>query len=166
MSTTYNETRVNLKITLPGGKVEEEVSVKEEKAEEMIAEAKEKADGTQVEVTAAQTYTFHSVSEQDPITDFTAFVPNVEEQANLINRAIILKQQQFVRRQLMSKEFAPVDGAYDLMPVIGAVSERQTASPEQKAANALTKLLGRQIGIEELANIIASLGGGASQAAA
>jgi len=158
MPTSYNETRVNLKVTLPGGKVEDEVSIKEEKAQEMIEEAKTTADGTTIEVTAAQTYTFHEVSEQDPITDFTAFVPDIAEQANLINRAIVLKQQQFVRRQLMSKEFVPVEGAYDLMPVIGAVSERQSASPEQKAANALSKLLGRQISQDDLAAIIASMG--------
>jgi hypothetical protein len=163
MATTYNETRVNLKITLPGGKVEEEVSVKEEKAQELIEEAQGKADGTSVEITAAQTFTFHSVSETEPLTDFQAFVPSVEEQANLINRAIILKQQQYVRRMLMAKDFTPVDGAYDLQPVIGAVSERQTASPEQKAANALSKMLGRNVSTEELANIIASLG--AAQAA-
>jgi hypothetical protein len=158
MATTYDETRVNLKVTNPGGKVDEEISVKEEKAQELIDEAKEKADGTTVEITAAQTFTFHSVSETDPLTDFVMFVPTVDEQANLINRAIILKQQQYVRRLLMAKDFTPVEGAYDLSPVIGAVSERQTASPEQKAANALSKMLGRQISLDELTNIIASLG--------
>lgn len=158
MSTSYNETRVNYRITGADGKSSDpEISVKEEKVQEVLDETTAKGDGSQVEILVSQTFTFHQVGEQTPLEDFQAFVPDVEEQANLINRAIVLKQQQYVRRMLMAKDFTPVEGAYDLSPVIGQKSERVSATPEQKAANALSKLLGRSIGTDELANIIASL---------
>lgn len=159
MSTTYNETRVNLRLhSLKDGKAvyEDKVSVEEEKATEIIAE--EKAEGRDSEILVAQSFTFHQVSDNDPLNDLATMVADVGEQANLINRAIILKQQQHVRKLLVSKDFTPVDGAYDLLPVIGAVSERQTAAPDVKAANALSKLLGRQVSLDELNQIVASLG--------
>jgi hypothetical protein len=162
MATTYNETRVNFRIKDADGKVgESEISVKEEKVQEVMEELVTEGKGREVEVLASQTFTFHEVSETDPLTDFSGFVADIEEQANLINRAIVLKQQQYVRRLLMAKDFTPVEGAYDLQSVIGLKSERVTASPEQKAANALSKLLGRNIGLDELTNIIASLGSAA-----
>ena len=158
MASTYNETRVNYRIKEADGKVgETEISVKEEKVQEVMEELVTEGKGREVEVLASQTYTFHTVSETDPLTDFTSMVPDVSEQANLINRSIVLKQQQFVRRQLMQKDFTPVEGAYDLSTIIGLKSERQAASPQEKAANALSKLLGRDVSIDELANIIASL---------
>jgi hypothetical protein len=165
MASNYNETRVNYRIKEADGKVgETEISVKEEKVQEVMEELVTEAKGREVEVMASQTFTFHTVSETDPLTDFVAFVPSVEEQANLINRSVILKQQQFVRRLLMAKDFTPVEGAYDLYPVIGQKSERQSATPQEKAANALSKLLGRDVSIDELANIIASLGAQAASA--
>lgn len=160
MAAQYNETRINYRILEPNGAAgETEVSVKEEKVTELMEELVTEGKGRMVDVVASQTYTFHTVSEEDPITDFQAMVPSIEEQANLINRSIVLKQQQFVRRSLMAKDFTPVEGAYDLFPVIGQKSERQSATPQEKAANALSKLLGRDISTDELANIIASLGG-------
>ena|SRR5271170_1494632 len=163
MSTSYNETRVNYRIKEANGAPgETEISVKEEKVTEVQEELVTEGKGREVEILASQTYTFHSVSDTDPLEDFVTMVPDVSEQANLINRSIILKQQQFVRRSLMSKDFTPVEGAYDLYPVIGAKSERQSASPEEKAANALSKLLGRNIGTDELSAIIASLSSGAT----
>lgn len=165
MATSYNETRVNYRIKEADGKVgETEISVKEEKVQEIMEELVTEGKGREVEVMASQTFTFHQVSETDPLTDFQTFVPDVDEQANLVNRAIVLKQQQYVRRLLMTKDFTPVEGSYDLQSVIGQKSERQTATPEQKAANALSKLLGRNVGIEELSNIIASLGAASATA--
>lgn len=161
MSASYNETRVNYRIKEADGKVgETEVSVKEEKVQEIMEELVTEAKGREVEVLASQSFTFHTVSETEPLADFQSFVGDVSEQANLINRAIVLKQQQYVRRLLMAKDFTPVEGAYDLMPIIGQKSERQAASPQEKAANALSKLLGRDVSIEELSNIISSLSGG------
>jgi hypothetical protein len=158
-TTNYNETRVNYRIKEANGQVGElEVSVKEDKVQEIMEELVTEAKGRTVEVETSQTYTFHSVSETDPIGDFQQMVPSIEEQANLINRSIILKQQQYVRRQLMAKDFTAVEGAYDLLPIIGLKSERQSATPAEKAANALSKLLGRDISLDELTSIIASLG--------
>ena len=169
MSKTYNETRVNYRIVEADGSVgKTEFSAKEDKVQEVMEELTTEGKGRTVEVLASQTYTFHSVSETDPITDFVTMVPSVEEQSNLINRAVILKQQQFVRRQLMgTKEtpFTPVEGAYDLYQIVALKSERQSATPEEKAASALSKLLGRDVPLEELANIIASLGQASSATA-
>jgi hypothetical protein len=162
MASTYNETRVNYRILEADGKPgETEFSAKEEKVSNLMEELVTEGKGRSVEVLASQTYTFHEVSETDPIGDLTAMVPDIAEQANLINRSVVLKQQQYVRRQLMgTKEvpFTPVEGAFDLYPVIAMKSERQTASPQEKAANALSKLLGRNVSIDELTNIISSLG--------
>lgn len=162
MASTYNETRVNYRILEADGSAgKTEFSVKEDKVQEVMEDLVTEAKGRTVEVLASQTYTFHEVSETDPITDLQAMVPDIAEQANLVNRSVVLKQQQFVRRQLMGTKdtpFTPTEGAYDLFPVIEMKSERQTASPQEKAANALSKLLGRNVSTDELANIIASLG--------
>ena len=162
---TYNETRVNYRILEAGGQPgETEYSVKEDKVTELMEELTTEGKGRTVDVLTSQTYTFHTVSETDPLTDFVGMVPSVEEQANLINRSIILKQQQFVRRQLMGKEFTPVEGAFDLSAIIGLKSERQSATPQEKAASALSKLLGRDVSVDELSNIIASLGAASAAA--
>jgi hypothetical protein len=168
MASTYNETRVNYRILEADGSAgETEYSAKEEKVQSIMEELVTEGKGRSVDVLASQTYIFHEVSETSPIEDLQSMVPDVSEQANLINRSVILKQQQFVRRQLMgTKEapFTPVEGAYDLYPVIAMKSERQTASPQEKAANALSKLLGRNVSIDELTNIIASLGAASATA--
>lgn len=161
---TYQETRVRLAITYADGKVEKTV-LEESDAESYLKEAQADPKVTNAEVQVSQSYIFHEVSDEDPITDFVALVPTVAEQANIVNRAIVLKQQQFSRKQLLSDTFVPVDGAFDLAEVCGAVSERQKASPEQKAANALSKMLGRPVSVEDLAAIVASLGSPAAQSA-
>jgi hypothetical protein len=158
---TTQETRVRIAITYSDGKIEKTV-LEESDAEAYLKEASADPKVTNAEVQASQSYLFHEVSDEDPITDFLALVPTVSEQANIVNRAIVLKQQQFVRKQLLSDTFVPVDGAFDLREVCGQVSERQKASPEQKAANALSKMLGRPVTIEDLAAIVASLGAPAS----
>jgi hypothetical protein len=165
MASNYNETRVNYRVKEADGAVgKTEVSVVEEDVTKLMEELVTEGKGREVEVLASQTFTFHSVSETDPLTDFVTFVPSIEEQANLINRSVILKQQQFVRRLLMQKDFTPVEGAYDLYSIIGIKSERKSATPQEKAANALSKLLGRDVSIDELSNIIASLGAASATA--
>ena len=150
-SKPFQETRVNLLIG-EGKEAETKVSVEETSATELMKENEEKNIPTQILV--SQTYTFHEVSDETPIADFQELCPNVVEQANLINRAIVLKQQQFVRRMLTATGFQPVEGSVDLRDVIGQVSERKSASPEEKAANALSKVLGRTISLEDLAQIV------------
>jgi len=157
---TYQETRVRVAVTKADGKVEKTV-LEEQDAAKWLEELKADASVTNAEVQAAQTYTFYEVSDEDPITDFTQLVPSSAEQANIVNRAVVLKQQQYIRKALLSDQFVPVDGSFDLAEVCASVSERQKASPEQKAANALSKMLGRPVSVEELANIISNLGAGA-----
>lgn len=157
MAKTYQETRVRVAVTKTDGKVEKTV-IEEQDAAKWLEELKADPTVSNAEVQAAQSYTFYEVSDEDPIGDFSVLVPTVAEQANIINRAVVLKQQQFIRKQLLSDTFVPVDGTFDLAEVVGAVSERQKASPEQKAANALSKLLGRQVTIEDLNSILASMG--------
>jgi hypothetical protein len=157
MAKTYQETRVRVAVTKTDGKIEKTV-LEESDAQKWLEELKADPTVSNAEVQAAQSYTFYEVSEEDPIGDFVTLVPTVAEQANIVNRAVVLKQQQFIRKQLLADTFVPVDGSFDLSEVVGAVSERQKASPEQKAANALSKMLGRQVSIDELAQIIASLG--------
>lgn len=156
MAKTYQETRARVSVTKSDGKIEKTV-LEEGDAAKYIEELKADPSVTNAEVQMAQTYVFYEVSDEDPIGDFTTLVSIPAEQANVVNRAIVLKQQQYVRKSLLSDTFVPVDGAIDLAEVVGSVSERQKASPEQKAANALTKMLGRPVSIEELNNIIASL---------
>lgn len=154
---TYQETRVRVAVTKADGKVEKTV-LEEADAQKWLEELKADPTVTNAEVQAAQTYTFYEVSDETPIEDFQELVTATTEQANIVNRAIVLKQQQFIRKSLLSDTFVPVDGSFDLSEVVGAVSERQKASPEQKAANALSKMLGRAISVDELNSIIASLG--------
>ena len=164
MAKTYQETRVRVAVTYSGGKIEKTV-LEESDAQKWMEELKADPNVANAEVQAAQSYTFYEVSEEDPITDFQTLVPSLAEQANIINRAVVLKQQQFIRKSLLSDTFVPVDGAFDLSEVIGAVSERQKASPEQKAATALSKLLGRTVTIEDLAGILTGLGTGTAATA-
>jgi hypothetical protein len=152
--TVTNETRVNLDV-IDGTKRETKYSVEESDAQEMIAELEK--EGKTGEVTVSQTFSVTSVSDEDPLGDFATLVPNTAEQANLINRAIVLKQQQYMRRLLVGSNFTPVDGVYDLASIIGQPSERRSATPAEKAANALSKMLGRQVTQEELAAIVAAM---------
>lgn len=163
MAKTYQETRVRVAVTKSDGKVEKTV-LEESDAQKWLEELKADPSVTNAEVQAAQSYTFYEVSEEDPIGDFTVLVPTVAEQANIVNRAVVLKQQQFIRKQLLADTFVPVDGTFDLAEVVGTVSERQKASPEQKAANALAKLLGHAVSIEDLNAVLASMGSATASA--
>jgi hypothetical protein len=110
-----------------------------------------------IEVELQQSHTYYQVSAESAFADFEELVPSADERVDLINTALALKQQQFVRKQLLNKDFVPVEGTIDLKDVVGAVTERKTASPEQKAANALGKLLGRSISMDELNVLIEAM---------
>src|SRR5467141_1163294 len=138
MPSNKNETNIKYKIHKKNDKTKEtKITVKEDKVQEMMEELVTEGKGRTVDVLASQTYTFHTVSETDPITDFLQFVPSDDKQANLINRSVVLKQQQFVRRQLMQKDFTPVEGAVDLFPIISQKSESKSATLQEKASNGL-----------------------------
>ena len=127
----------------------------EEKLDEKVKELTE--DGSQTEVKFTQTFGYHNVSVENPLQDLADLVPSLEEQANLINRALDIKQNQFVRNLMKQDNFTPVEGVYDLADVCSAVAERKSATPEQKAARALSKLAGYEITPEALASILAAM---------
>ena len=131
----------------------------EEKVQEKIDELK--ADGATPEVKFSQSYTYYNVGSEDPLGDLAAIVGNPIEQANIINRALDIKQNAFVRNALKQDNFTPVEGSFDLAEVCAAVAERKSASPEEKAAAAMSKLAGRTITVEELTQILAAMGASA-----
>jgi hypothetical protein len=79
------------------------------------------------------------------------------EQANIINRALDIKQNQFVRNLMKNDTFTPVEGSYDLADIAAKEAERKSASPETKAARALSKIAGYEITPEALASILAAM---------
>jgi hypothetical protein len=155
---SYLETRCL--VTWKNKKGEPDVAVVEEGDVNDYVKDVEAEGGTDIDLGHSQSFTFHKVSETDPLTDFQALVPTTSVQADIINRSIVLKQQQYVRRLMIgtkSSPFLPIEGAYDLQSVIGAEAERKTASVEEKAANNLSKILGRSVTMEELNSIIEAM---------
>jgi serine phosphatase RsbU (regulator of sigma subunit) len=149
---TYDETRV---VFTPEG---EEPSVfSEEVASGRLEDAT--SNNKNAAIGASQTFRFYEVSDETPDEDFATLVENPTERANIINRALILKQQQYVRKTMLADGFAPVEGVYDLQSIVGQVAERKAADPATKAANAFSKLLGRQVSVEELNNLIQQMQG-------
>ena len=127
----------------------------EDKVEEKIKELTE--EGATTEIKFTQTFTYYNVSDASPADDLVELVSNANEQANIINRALDIKQNQYVRNLMKQDNFTPVDGSYDLADVAAKEAERKTASPEIKAARALTKLAGYEITPEALASILAAM---------
>jgi len=127
----------------------------EDKVEDKIKELNE--EGSTPEVKFTQTFTYYNVSDASPTDDLTQLVQNLSEQANIINRALDIKQNQYVRNLMKQDNFTPVEGAYDLADVAAKEAERKSASPELKAARALSKLAGFDITPEQLASIIAAM---------
>jgi len=154
MPSTRQETRVRLSYT-EKGKTKSTV-LEEERAQGWIEELT--ADNETASVEASQTYTYHNVSVESSSTDFEELVPNPQERADLINTALDLKAQGFIRKTMLAKDFTPTEGSYDLHDIYNIVTERKSASPEEKAANALSKLLKRSVSVDELASILEGLG--------
>lgn len=121
----------------------------EKKWEDIVKEASEKSEAPPDH--AKQTFVMY---EAETPEDFAILVPNVEEQVNLFNRGVTLKQHSFVRGELESvweKEgFQIVDGAYDLATVCAEQRERRKATPTDKAKKILAGL-----SPEELATVLA-----------
>jgi len=154
---SYLETRCLVTWKLKG---ESDVAVVEESDVEAYTKRLEEDGATEIDLGHSQSFTFHEVSKENPLGDFQSLVPTTSVQADIINRSIVLKQQQYVRRLMIgtkSSPFSPVEGAYDLQSVIGAEAERKTASVEEKAANNLSKILGRPVTMEELNSLIEAM---------
>ncbi len=162
MSNTFQETRGRVIFISPDGSRSKPSILPESRYGD--AEWIKEQEPSTIEVELQQSHTYYQCAPETMDADFAELVPNTEERLDLINSALALKQQQFVRKQLLGKEFVPVEGTIDLKDVCGAVTERKTASPEQKAANALSKLLGKSVSLDDLNVIIEAMKGG-SQAA-
>lgn len=151
---TANETIVRVDYFTKDGKHESEL-MDEEKVAEFVAE-KEEA-GVKTEIKFTQTFTVYEVSDATPLDDFATIVPNTLEQANIINSRLKRKQRKFAYTLMENDNFTPVDGSYDLADAAATVAERKSASPETKAARALSKLAGYEITPEALASILAAM---------
>ena len=165
----YNETRVRLDY-IENGKNKQTV-LEEERAQEWAKDFD--ASQTKYEVVSSQTFGFEEVSAANAIGDFTSLVTDPEEQANIINTGLVLKQQRYVRLAMLDSgpftptKFTPVEGVFSLRDVCAAKSEGRVAkSPEEKAASALGKILGRAVSADDLASIIAQLQAGHEATAA
>lgn len=158
MIKSTNETIVRVDYITKDGKHEFQ-TFDEEKVSEKVAELQ--AEGATAEVKFAQSFTYYNVSGESPLDDLAKLVDNPVEQANIINRALDIKQNTYVRNALKQDNFTPVEGSFDLAPICAAMAERKSASPEEKAAAAMSKLAGRTISVEELTQILAAMGASA-----
>lgn len=154
MSKVTNETYVRLDYITKDGKHDFDI-VDEESLQDKID--KYTAEGIATEVKFTQTFGVHEVGDQTPCSDLQSLVPDVLEQANLINRALRIKEMKYKADLLSNDNFTPVDGAYDLADAAAARTERKSATPEMKAARALSKLAGYEITPEALASILSAM---------
>lgn len=151
---TENETRVRVDFTDKHGKKDTFIS-DEERAQEFLTELQtESLSGS---IIHSQTFGFKEVSDTDPLNDFHSLVANPAEQANIINAGLRSKQRRFTNDLLKNDNFTAVEGVYDLSDACATVTERKSASPETKAARALSKLAGYEISPEQLASILAAM---------
>jgi hypothetical protein len=121
---TYQETYV--KFTLGEGDNSETKVFPEKKFEKLDP----KPDPEQI-----QTFTLSEIESVDEAESL--YGPDL---INIINRGGVLKQQNAVRRLLTSEDFTPVEGTYDLTSICAEPTERQAATPVEKAAKSLAKL--------------------------
>lgn len=122
-------------------------SIATEKAFDKQVKAAKEAGGEEPTFSAVQTF---QVYEVENTAEFLELVTNEEEQKNIINRALVLKQQQGARAILLADNFEQVEGTYDLRELCGELRERRAATPAEKALSALGKL-----SAEELAAVMA-----------
>ena len=120
-------------------------------------------------IVAEQNFLFQKVGDDESPSDWLAqYVPNTTVQRDLINRAVILKQQQKAGRLLQSDDFAPQpDSPIDLGQYLNDEAERVTGDPKTKAIRNMVKAFG--LGEEESADVqrlLAQFAGLAAAAAA
>jgi hypothetical protein len=148
---TYNETYVTF-----------ETGEGEEKSLKILPESRynkqfEKAP-VKPEIVNQQTFVFYEVENDE---DEATLVPSDPERANIFNRGVVLKQQNGVRGLMLSEDWAPVEGAYDLADLCNEVTERRAATPAEK----MRKILGK-LSPAELAAVLAEFSGAAASASA
>jgi hypothetical protein len=138
--------------------------------ENFDAASKEVEDGasedyTGLELVALQPYTMYEVGEDDPLGDLANLVSDKSVLSQLVNRAITLKQQQYIRKQMLAKTFVAVADPIDLRVVVGAPSERTSKSPEEKLQAQMSLAVGFNVDAAQLAQAIALIRQGQAQQA-
>ena len=177
---TYNDTRLNLQTVVystdASGAAVIEVDEKtgeqvtelfgkgnttEKKANATIAEFKTKG-LPEPEILKIQTFQYSEVgssSELDALIPQYNPDPDQAEKVKIaiINRGLVLAQQNFAREFMLDPDQAGVEGVYDLMLDASKPGEgRRKADPASKAVKALSELLGQSITADDLAALLAS----------
>lgn len=78
--------------------------------------------------------------EAETLADIPEMIANEEVAVNLFNRGASLKQLTAIRGYMEDPKFEVSDAPYDLREDLNAVTERRSASPEDKVASLLDKL--------------------------
>jgi hypothetical protein len=177
---TYNDTRINLQtvkfsekdgVSTPemdeksGEAVTEVVeNATEKKSNEIIASYKTKG-LPEPEILKIQTFQYSEISEADPAGELITLLSHYNQDAeqvlkvaaSIINRGLVLAQQNFGREFMKDSDQASVEGVYDLMTDASKPGEgRRKADPASKAVKALSELLGQSITADDLAALLAS----------
>lgn len=117
-------------------------SVVPEKSFDKQTKAAKESGGDEPSFSAVQTF---QVYEVENMAEFLELVTIEEEQKNIINRALVLKQQQGARAILLDDKFEQIEGTYDLRDLCGELRERRAATPAEKALSALGKLSAEEL---------------------
>lgn len=177
MATNYNDTRINLQlckfsknpdgtaspVTTAEGEVENEVilNATEKKANTTIAEYKTSG-LPEPEVLKIQTFGYTEVtSSSELLSVISAYNtdPDSAEKAAvaIINRGLVLAQQNAGRDFMNDADQGAVEGIYDLMTDASKPGEgRRKADPASRAIKDLSALLGQNITAEDLAQLLAN----------
>lgn len=106
----------------------EKIKVLTEKSFNEMNEELSKKGEPQIEALYAQSCEFPFVSEETPLEELATLVPNKAQEAAVINRGLILYEQQYINRLLTSKDFTPVEGNLNLTVALEKIGTRQSAS--------------------------------------
>jgi hypothetical protein len=109
------------------------------------------------EIVSQQTFVFYEVTNDE---DEAVLVPTDSERANIFNRGLVLKQQNFVRSSMLADDWQPVEGLYDLAESCNEATERRAATPAEK----MRKLLGK-LTADELKAVLAEFQSAATASA-
>ena len=134
------ETHYGIRSTDEKGKVTVD-RISEKKYEALVAE---KVEGEpEPDVSAIQEFKRYMV---ETIEDFVNLVPDPQEQVNIINRTIGIKETDAMRDLFRKPGFQGQEGVYDLAPAIAEKSAgRKAASPLEATLRSAGKLSGEDI---------------------
>jgi hypothetical protein len=135
MAKATRETRVALKSVIDGDTV---ISVLSEDAAQKRIETAKKDGKPEPEVVKMQSFIYHEAEKSE---DFASLIPDEEERVNIFNTGFVLKQQRVDRGLMTDDEWKGQDGDYDLLADAQSKTERQKASPQDKALRAVAKAL-------------------------